>query len=79
MCHALWLDLSHYHNLPGETVVDLVRTIVNGNRAFLAKRKKRDMGEPAPLWLLDVSFNHNVTADHMARILKLTRLRELRI
>ncbi|KAL2281238.1 hypothetical protein FJTKL_11683 [Diaporthe vaccinii] len=79
-CHVEWLDLSRYHNLPGETVVQLVRTVIDENRTFLAKkRKKRDEGESAAasLRLLDVSFNHNVTADHMARILDLTRLDKL--
>ncbi|KAI0466868.1 hypothetical protein F4859DRAFT_286880 [Xylaria cf. heliscus] len=81
-CLVVWLDLSRYHNLPGETVVELVRTVVGGNRAFLAaRRKKGGEGEPAavPLSMLDVSFNHNVTADHMARILDLTPLVRLRL
>lgn len=78
-CLVLWLDLGSYHNPPGETVVDLVRTLVSGNQAFLAKiKKERDEGKPT-LDLQDFSFNRNVTTDHINRILKLTRLRELRI
>ncbi|KAH8750294.1 hypothetical protein F5883DRAFT_224846 [Diaporthe sp. PMI_573] len=79
LCHVPWLDLSRFPGLPGDTVVELVRAVVDGNRAFQTKKRKRDENEPlAPLELLDVSFNHGVTPEHMASVLKMTRLDEFR-
>ncbi|KAI0398709.1 hypothetical protein F4802DRAFT_170980 [Xylaria palmicola] len=81
LCYVSQLDLSRFPELPGDTVVELVRAVVNGNQSFLAKTrkgKKGDKRELAPLKLLDISFNHGVMPDHVARILDITRLGELR-
>ncbi|KAH8743528.1 hypothetical protein F5883DRAFT_592642 [Diaporthe sp. PMI_573] len=79
LCYVSRLDLSRFQKLPGDTVAELVRAVVDGNRDFLIKKREKNVRGLEPLELLDVSFNRTVTPDHVARILDMTRLGELRI
>ncbi len=80
LCRVPQIDLSRFQGLSGDTVVELVQAVAVRNRRFMTKKQKKDESEPLqPLELLDVSFNYGVTPDHVARILAITPLDELRI
>ncbi|KAI1737862.1 hypothetical protein F4680DRAFT_200731 [Xylaria scruposa] len=78
LCHVPRVDLSRFPGLPGDTVVELVRAVIDGNRSFLTEKRKRDAKEPLQLLeLLDISFNRGVTLEHVASVLDITRLDRL--